>query len=432
MPARPKPLSAVSGYTPGSLNYAPGVPAIELARQAAITRQEGGTPSSSASGSGDQISRHFSHGPWSGPSSNNFASTSYGAHRPGYLTDGRSNAFQGFNPGDMLGAAGMLYQPGGRPLSEIIRESNRYDFNSMTDGQGNPLDSRLADYIADFVDDPRKTNEEIKELLSNIRPDMDIPEEERGQTPEALKYPLYTHQQLALKWMTDMEEKPTKGGILADDMGLGKTISTIALMVTRQSPPNKVKTNLIIGPVALIKQWEGEIEKKVKRGHRLRVCLLHGKKIAYSELRNYDVVLTTYGTLAQEWKRYDRHVMARQDGEGYEAKDDFELQRLCPIIHPRSQFYRVILDESQCIKNKDAQSSKGASLISATYRWCLTGTPMMNGVSELFPLIRFLKIRPYCEFKQFQKVRVHSRSMLSIVIIIRKTKTDSGLTIGIF
>ena len=325
--------------------------------------------------------------------------------RPGYLANGAPGASASRDWNSSPFDAGMTNLPGNNPLTDIINRANSYDLVTMTDGLGNPLNPQLANYLADFVDDPRKTAEEIKELLSNIRPDMDIPEEERGLTPEALKYALYPHQQLALKWMTDMEVGSNKGGILADDMGLGKTISTIALMTTRKSSDN-VKTNLIIGPVALIKQWEGEISKKVKREHRLTVCLMHGKKVSYSELKKYDVVLATYGMLAQEWKRFNEHVMIRQDGEGYDARNDVELQRKCPLLHPGSKFYRVILDEAQCIKNKDAQSSKGATMITSTYRWCLTGTPMMNGVNELFPLIRFLRVRPYNDFKRFQRVRV--------------------------
>jgi SNF2 family DNA or RNA helicase len=270
----------------------------------------------------------------------------------------------------------------------------------MTDAAGNPLDDRLTSYIHDVMDDPRKTAEEIQNLLSNIRPDMDIPAEERGETPEALKYSLYTHQQVALKWMSEMEEGTNKGGILADDMGLGKTISTLALMVTRKST-TPVKTNLIVGPVALIKQWESEIRKKLKPEHRLSVVLFHQKKLQYSDMKTYDVVLTTYGKLASEYKRFIKHLEARKSSTHYQAHDDLELQRSCPLIHPKSKFYRVILDEAQCIKNRLAQGSLACDQLTAEYRWCLTGTPMMNGVAELYPLIRFLKIRPYNELKRF-------------------------------
>lgn len=42
-----------------------------------------------------------------------------------------------------------------------------------------------------------------------------------------------------------------------------------------------VKTNLIVGPVALIKQWESEIRKKLKPEHRLSVLL--------STRKNYNI-----------------------------------------------------------------------------------------------------------------------------------------------
>lgn len=46
-------------------------------------------------------------------------------------------------------------------------------------------------------------------------------------------------------------------------MGLGKTISALSLMVSRPSPDSRNKTNLIVGPIALLKQWEIEIKKVI-------------------------------------------------------------------------------------------------------------------------------------------------------------------------
>jgi hypothetical protein len=130
-------------------------------------------------------------------------------------------------------------------LGSIISKTNGFNFEDLTDSSGNHLGSSLVNFLNDYTNDPRKSKEDIENLLSNIRPDMEIPEEERGETPEALRYPLYPHQQLALKWMKDMEMGTNKGGILADDMGLGKTISTLSLMVTRQSDDGiKVSRNM--------------------------------------------------------------------------------------------------------------------------------------------------------------------------------------------
>lgn len=62
-----------------------------------------------------------------------------------------------------------------------------------------------------------------------------------------------------------------------------------------------------------------------------------------------------------------------------------------PLLHPsKAEFYRVILDEAQCIKNKETETAKACHRLRSTYRWCLTGTPMMNGVIELFSLVHFL------------------------------------------
>lgn len=279
--------------------HAPGVPAAELARRAAFSRTENygslGGPSTNTG-----LSGYSPMSATTGSAYNPFTPSALNSvhPRPGMLNSGSYGPLQGLgrHPNGVPLATG-----GG--LSAIISQTNQIDWDRNLDAFGRPLNDRLRNYYEDLQDDPRKTEEEIKELLANIRPDEEIPEEDRVGTPEALRYPLYPHQQLALKWMTTSEEKKNKGGILADDMGLGKTISTLALMISRQSS-DKIKTNLIVGPVALVKQWEVEIAKKVKRPHRLSVFMLHGRAAPYDELRRYDVVLTTYGKLGFEEKRY--------------------------------------------------------------------------------------------------------------------------------
>ncbi len=221
-------------------------------------------------------------------------------------------------------------------------------------------------------------------------------DEEDDGTVEGLKVKLLPHQIDGVAWMRDKElgTKKTrgvfpKGGILADDMGLGKTIQALAVILTNKKPtaeelenskrqltPGLDKGTLVVAPLALIKQWEGEIKDRVQSSHALRVCVHHGPKRArsFKELKKYDVVITTYQTLSSE----------HADSEGDIKVGCFGLN-----------WYRIILDEAHSIKNRNAKATKAACALKAEYRWCLTGTPMQNNLDELQSLIHFLRIRPY-------------------------------------
>jgi len=204
-----------------------------------------------------------------------------------------------------------------------------------------------------------------------------------------------------------MEEGTNKGGILADDMGLGKTISALALILTRPSQDRARKTTLIVGPVALVRQWEKEIRTKIKVGYRLSTHLVHGqaKKLAWDDLRTFDIVLTTYGTLAAELKRLEKfeQEMVKKYGPGV-PYDQGPMRKKFPLLGPATKFHRVILDEAQCIKNRVTISARACCFLKSTYRFCLTGTPMMNSVQELYSLIHFLRIKPYNEWSRFNQV----------------------------
>ncbi|KAL5048415.1 hypothetical protein BDW71DRAFT_205533 [Aspergillus fruticulosus] len=235
---------------------------------------------------------------------------------------------------------------------------------------------------------------------------------------EGLKVQLLPHQRQGVNWMCakeigslkpKLEEKGVlpKGGILADDMGLGKTVQAIALMLTNQKPKDGTrrrpalfdydqgsedsdegaesrnlpkglsKSTLVVAPLALIKQWESEIITKVEPSHRLRVLVYHGnaRAKATDRLDDYDVVITTYGTLTSE-----HNAVAKNDKKA----GIFSVY-----------WYRIILDEAHTIKNRNAKATQAAYALDAEYRWCLSGTPMQNNLDELQSLIRFLRIKPY-------------------------------------
>lgn len=250
--------------------------------------------------------------------------------------------------------------------------------------------------------DPLKTKEELQELLANIRPDEDMPAHLRVQTPADLTIRLHKYQEVGLTWLKKQEEGSAKGGILADDMGLGKTVQMMSLMITRKSDDPRCKTTLIVAPVALLRQWAQEIKTKLKPGPRTQLCVYthHGTKKAkdFDELRVYDVVLTTYGTIATELKKLENFTLRKK------ANPDavpYKHEKLV-FLADNANWYRVILDEAQCIKNRNTQTAKAACMLKAKYRFCVTGTPMMNNVEELYSLVKFLGIRPYNRWEKFR------------------------------
>lgn len=282
--------------------------------------------------------------------------------------------------------------------------STRYNPYEVDDDEGPSVDpyGRLHAHGLDYLmNDPKRTAEDLHALLENIRPDEDLPPELRGDTPKEMRYPLMGHQKLGLTWLKNQEESKTKGGILADDMGLGKTIQAIALIVSRPSEDAACRTTLIIAPVSLLSQWKKEIEDKVFARNKLSVYVYHGgkAKVSFAFLSGHDIVLTTYGKLGSELKiktEYDEKRQMYPNTQIPPPKTGLAL------LGENSKWYRVILDEAQQIKNRNTKGALAAHTIKSQYRLCMTGTPMMNNIGELFSLIRFLRIPPYNEYKKFR------------------------------
>ncbi|TVY92442.1 putative ATP-dependent helicase [Lachnellula willkommii] len=229
-------------------------------------------------------------------------------------------------------------------------------------------------------------------------------DEEDDGTVEGIKVKLLPHQVEGLEWMTGRElgtgkkGRVPKGGILADDMGLGKTLQSIALILNnpkptdedviakRKLPSGVEKCTLVVAPLALIRQWEAEIKDKVASSHSLRVIVHHGPQRTkrFQDLKKYDVVITTYQIMVSEF--------------GNSSDSDNGIKVGCFGLH----WYRVILDEAHTIKNRNAKATQACYALRSEYRWCLTGTPMQNNLEELQSLIKFLRIKPYDDLREFK------------------------------
>ncbi|KAM0748722.1 hypothetical protein T439DRAFT_71167 [Meredithblackwellia eburnea MCA 4105] len=223
------------------------------------------------------------------------------------------------------------------------------------------------------------------------------------RTVEGMVVKLMPHQIIGVAWMQEKEESRQYGGILGDEMGLGKTVQAIACMANNESQDPDEKTTLIVAPLALLRQWKEEIETKLEANH-WRVLIHHGPTRARhaKELMKYDVVLTTYHTLASEWPDEETAFKKKKKRDQEDSDDEFEIkiQAAGPLF--KANFFRVILDEAQNIRNRQTKISRAVMHVDSLYRWCLTGTPIMNSLSDIFPYLRFLQIKPWYEWKAFR------------------------------
>jgi superfamily II DNA or RNA helicase len=178
-----------------------------------------------------------------------------------------------------------------------------------------------------------------------------------ADAPESFVGTLRGYQRDGLGWLLALRDVGL-GGCLADDMGLGKTVQVLSLLATEAERGRG--PSLVVAPKSLVFNWEGEAARFTPR-LRVRPHLGSGRAGTPADLRDVDLLLTTYGTLRQ----------------------DVEMLATVP-------FHYVILDESQAIKNADTSTAKCARALRARHRLAMTGTPVENRLQDLFSQFQFL------------------------------------------
>ena len=176
--------------------------------------------------------------------------------------------------------------------------------------------------------------------------------------PERLEQVLRPYQVAGYHWLNYLSEVGW-GGILADDMGLGKTVQALSFLQSFKDRNGRL-TALVVCPTTLMFNWENEIRKFTPG---LRHIIHHGGERGRNKsvFEGYDVVITTYGTLRSD------------------------IRMLVDI-----PFDYVILDESQAIKNPHSKVTKAASVLQASNRLCMSGTPLQNNTFDIYAQMNFL------------------------------------------
>ncbi|TGO68172.1 hypothetical protein BOTNAR_0029g00400 [Botryotinia narcissicola] len=225
---------------------------------------------------------------------------------------------------------------------------------------------------------------------------------------KGMKSTLYHHQLLGAQWMVSRElsTEPPHGGLLADSMGLGKTVQTLACMVgnppTEEDRKRGVTATLIVVPSSVISQWLEEIRNHVHEKAFPKVMQYKASmNIPENVLKDLDIVVTSYTEVMKQFPFPDRK--GREDIARYGYKKWWKnAHDQLGDLH-KINWRRVVLDEAHAIKNNSARTSLACQNLKSVYRWCLTGTPLLNRLEELFPYLRFLKANYAMDWRTFQQ-----------------------------
>jgi len=282
-------------------------------------------------------------------------------------------------------------------LNKILDVYSNVKNKNITLLEALQIDSKLDALNSENTDfDVEISNEQ---WFSHLKEKMLNPvKTEKEKVPKTFKATLRHYQEIGFNWLNFMN-KHNFGALLADDMGLGKTVQMLALLDLLRV--NKTKTLLII-PASLIANWKRETEKFAPK---IRFQILHGKETSII-LENADLFITTYGMALR-------------------------LEELKKI-----NWDLLILDEAQAIKNNGSKQTKAIKQITAKSKIAMTGTPIENGLSDLWSVFDFLNKGMLFSQKQFaefvgnlKKESQGYEKLRNIVspFILRRLKTDKKI-----
>lgn len=180
---------------------------------------------------------------------------------------------------------------------------------------------------------------------------------------------LHMYQLEAIKDILDKERV-----IIADDMGLGKTAEAIAAKTVMERRLGYRVPTLICCPEGVIDHWQNEARKWYHKGFQTKFALVNADNYERG-MRNAseaDFVITTHSTLSHLGQQRTNQLLGLN-------------------------FLYGIIDEAHNAKNPSSIRSRATrELFGPTkYLSILTGTPMPNGVIDLYVLLNLIDSKAF-------------------------------------
>jgi len=178
----------------------------------------------------------------------------------------------------------------------------------------------------------------------------------------------------------DFLVKSSGNALLADEMGLGKTVQTLAYTASEK----KSLPALVIAPLVTLTNWDNEIKKFMKKKSS------NGRVV---ENKSPSTTLIRTGRSQELDKKYDFYII------------NYELLHKRFDDLAKLPLKSIICDEVQHLRSKTTQKyaavKKLAALKSIQHRVGLSGTPIYNRGSEIWPIVDILKPGLLGSFKEF-------------------------------
>ena len=173
--------------------------------------------------------------------------------------------------------------------------------------------------------------------------------------------------------------KSSGNALLADEMGLGKTVQTLAYISTeKQSSPT-----LVIAPLVTLRNWQREIGKFMMKKSR------NGRLMEQSVPSS---TLIRKGK-SQDIGKFDFYII------------NYELLEKRLVDLSKLNIRTIVCDEVQNLRSKSTKKyaavKKLTALKSIKYRIGLSGTPIYNRGSEIWPIVDILRPGLLGSFKEF-------------------------------
>ncbi|PTB66813.1 hypothetical protein BBK36DRAFT_1116970 [Trichoderma citrinoviride] len=344
----------------------------------------------------------------------------------------------GTEVGDALSDGKLWLQKSGHMRGGLVYDNPHYLRIKINGNQPRPTCAEPVRQLkSDRITSRRKREERLRKMIEEVYSSLNRNQQfdDAADAGDRVNRKLLRHQQVALGFMLRRESghinetsslwesvkfedgqegfrhritrtpsrdkvRPSErgGGILADEMGMGKSLSILALVMRMlddgrtwaQEQENNARvegafrrsrSTLVIVPSALlVHNWLNEIKDHLKDG--VTQIKYHGQDRPkdIDTIADSDIVVTTYSTLTSE----------------------FQAKSTPSLLHS-IDWYRIVLDEAHIIRRRATAFYRACDELHANSRWCLTGTPIQNKLTDIGTLFAFIRAEPLCKAATFRK-----------------------------